>query len=97
MLDSQAKTLRAHLSAIEKRLSQLANPTAPAPRPTQAAARAVVDVEACVGCGACEGVCPNDAITVDEVARVDPAKCAACGRCVAECPRGALRLVEAPR
>ncbi|MBN1109673.1 MAG: 4Fe-4S binding protein, partial [Methanomassiliicoccales archaeon] len=42
------------------------------------------------GCGACEDVCPNQAITVDDVAVIDANKCDDCGTCIEECPSEAL-------
>ena len=56
---------------------------------------AVVDPEICVGCGACEEVCPAGAIAVHEVARIDRAKCTGCAHCIAACPHRAIALKEA--
>jgi len=55
---------------------------------------AVVDPETCVGCGACEEVCPAGAIAVHEIARIDRAKCTGCARCIAACPHRAITLKE---
>ena len=44
----------------------------------------------CVGCGACADACPNDAITVDDIAVIDASKCVDCGACVDECPSSAI-------
>jgi len=46
----------------------------------------------CIGCGACEGVCPKDCIKIYEVGRiglkpvVDNSKCIHCGICLDVCP-----------
>ena len=40
----------------------------------------------CVGCGACVDVCPEGAITCDDIAVIDAAKCIDCGACIDECP-----------
>jgi len=46
----------------------------------------------CHSCGACSGVCPDDAIRFEETVsgllfpRVNPDKCSECGRCLAVCP-----------
>lgn len=56
--------------------------------------RVVVDARSCVGCGACQEVCPTSAISVETIARVDPLKCTGCGLCVTECPRGALTIQQ---
>jgi ferredoxin len=49
--------------------------------------------EACIGCWACVGVCPNQAIYVDEpIFAIDPGKCTEClaefpeAQCAAICP-----------
>ena len=45
----------------------------------------------CIGCKACEKVCPAGAVSVsDNLARVDYEKCINCGACVRKCPTGAL-------
>jgi len=53
---------------------------------------ASVDKDKCVGCGACESVCPAGAIRVDDVANVDVALCMGCGACVEACKKGAISL-----
>jgi len=49
--------------------------------------------ELCIGCQACVGFCPIDAMRKSE-ARIEPFKCISCGACVRACPTGALELVE---
>ena len=48
-----------------------------------------IKAEDCVGCGACVDACPQDAITVDDVAVIG-ADCIDCGACIDECPSGAI-------
>jgi NAD-dependent dihydropyrimidine dehydrogenase PreA subunit len=55
---------------------------------------AKITKEECVACGACVDVCPEQAITVDDVAVVDEKKCLDCGACVDECPNNAIKLEE---
>lgn len=55
---------------------------------------AIVDEDECVGCGACEDVCPNGAITVDDIAVIDENECTDCGECVEECPSDAIELSD---
>jgi digeranylgeranylglycerophospholipid reductase len=54
-----------------------------------------VDRESCCSCGGCVGVCPADALTLEESdLRVDARRCDACGICVQFCPVGALVFPE---
>ncbi len=54
-----------------------------------------VDIEKCVGCGACISKCLQGALYMnEETADVIPEKCIGCGYCVDFCPQGALDLVE---
>ena len=54
---------------------------------------ACVDEKACTPCGACQAVCPTEAITLGEVAvRVNAEVCCGCGACVEVCPNGAISL-----
>ena len=53
---------------------------------------AVIDTGECTGCGACEDVCPVDAIKVDDIAVVNADECTDCGSCVDECPVSAISM-----
>ncbi len=54
-------------------------------------AKAVVDKNTCVGCEACVGTCPVEAITMDGgKAKVNPDTCIECGSCVSACPVSAI-------
>lgn len=46
----------------------------------------------CTACGICIEYCPEDAITVDNLARIDSSKCIGCGECLGICPTGAWRI-----
>jgi ferredoxin len=53
------------------------------------------DDEKCYQCGACTGVCPTGALSVnrpDMAIPFDPEKCTACGLCVAVCPARAMEV-----
>ncbi len=46
---------------------------------------------ACLGCGDCKAVCPENAISVDgRLAKVDPDRCINCGACISTCPKGII-------
>ncbi len=55
---------------------------------------AVVNKDECVGCGACVEVCPQEAITMNDIAVIDVNECIDCGACVDECPNGAIAIKE---
>jgi len=51
--------------------------------------------ERCVECGACVGVCPSEALTLDRPSMkvlFDADRCVACGECVPACPVRAMEL-----
>jgi heterodisulfide reductase subunit A len=53
---------------------------------------AMVDEDACTGCGICIEVCPYEARSLNErkrIAEVNDALCAGCGNCIAACPSNA--------
>ncbi|MGD2174880.1 MAG: 4Fe-4S binding protein [Candidatus Brocadiaceae bacterium] len=56
-----------------------------------------VDEALCVGCGACEEVCPFDAIQVEGKAAVEWENCMGCGVCVSACPNDGISLVRDER
>ena len=49
--------------------------------------------DSCVGCGACERVCPEGAAKLNAgVSSIDRGKCTGCGRCAELCRGGALTM-----
>jgi ferredoxin len=58
---------------------------------------AVVDADACTGCGNCIDMCQMNAITVDGgIALINPDRCIGCGVCVYHCDQDALALKGRP-
>lgn len=49
--------------------------------------------ELCIGCGDCEAVCPEGAISLKDAGRINRDRCTACGKCAEECPTTALKSV----
>jgi len=57
---------------------------------------AVIDPEACSGCGRCREICRYGAVTSDQAGHyaIDPLGCEGCGVCVRFCPAGAIAFSE---
>ena len=49
-----------------------------------------VDVSKCMHCGACVGLCPQNAIYLDDTRITFNDECITCGRCRTACPVGAI-------
>ncbi|MDP3694895.1 MAG: 4Fe-4S binding protein, partial [Desulfocapsaceae bacterium] len=52
----------------------------------------IIDTELCIGCGACESICPFGVITVVDSWAVVGDGCTLCGTCVEVCDPGALKI-----
>jgi NADPH-dependent glutamate synthase beta subunit-like oxidoreductase len=48
----------------------------------------------CTGCDNCALFCPEAAVSVDTIRKIDMDYCKGCGVCVVECPRNAMTLKE---
>jgi Fe-S-cluster-containing hydrogenase component 2 len=53
---------------------------------------AVVDKDSCTGCEACVGVCPTEAIVMEDSKAKVTDDCIDCGACVDECPVDAISM-----
>lgn len=85
-LKAQARAMEDQLRAIHARIRAIE------PGHGAYALVAAVDPDKCIACGACEEICPANAISVEKIAKIDRARCTGCGQCVAECPADALFL-----
>lgn len=62
----------------------------------------VFDYERCTGCGACDALCPADAIRMEGTKMPltpflkYPEECWHCGSCRQDCPEGAISIVFSP-
>lgn len=59
--------------------------------------KANINTSACVACGCCIKVCPQNAISIVKGiwAQVNEETCVGCGRCAAECPASVIAMKEA--
>ncbi len=105
MLKQQSQQLKQQLDMVLKRIDELAKksilPKFPygnlneedKQEPSKSTAlKAIIDEIKCTGCGVCVNVCPQRAITVNDIAGVDAALCTGCGECVRACPNKAIFL-----
>ncbi|MBE6114445.1 MAG: 4Fe-4S dicluster domain-containing protein [Erysipelotrichaceae bacterium] len=52
-----------------------------------------INIDICIGCGACVGTCPVGALSMDgDKSSCDESVCIECGACVATCPVSAIEL-----
>ena len=59
-------------------------------------ARPIVSRRECRACGACAGICPNGAITIEDYAQVDCRQCVECFCCMEACPYDAITIRRSP-
>jgi ferredoxin len=80
-------------AAATEKSSDVPNARGAEPPSRTATLIAHVDEEACTPCGACQAVCPTDAITLGEaIVKVNAELCCGCGACAEVCPSQAIRL-----
>jgi len=53
---------------------------------------AKIDGDNCTICGACEEICPMDAITIEDTAKILPERCIGCGVCTGACEFDAISV-----
>ena len=89
----QGRSVRRNLPAgVGSQMAQLPGVLASTPG-RGATPVAHVDEEACTLCGACQAVCPTEAISLGDTAvKVSAEACRGCGACVEACPNDALKV-----
>ena len=52
----------------------------------------IINLDTCIGCGACLGVCPTSALEMDDEGKVlcKEADCIDCDACIGSCPTEAI-------
>ena len=86
-LKQQASLMREGLDYIQKRIQELSRETK-----SISGLQVYVDANRCNACGACANICPQEAVTISDIAEIDRSRCTVCGVCVYACPRNALVL-----
>jgi len=51
-----------------------------------------VDNNKCTGCNVCVGICPVQAIKIENKKAVISEECVECGVCISQCPNEAISL-----
>ncbi|MHC1605194.1 MAG: 4Fe-4S dicluster domain-containing protein [Candidatus Methanofastidiosia archaeon] len=85
--------------SLFKKVATVDYPKKPKTAPPNFRGKPEFDSEKCVGCGACEAVCPSAAITItdekdERKIRLWYGRCVFCGQCEEICPYDAIRLTD---
>ena len=93
LLKQQSQQLEQQLDVVLKQIDELAKKSKQKPAKSTVL-KAFIDESKCTACGVCANVCPQGAIMISNLARVNTALCTGCGVCVGACPNSAISLVE---
>lgn len=53
---------------------------------------AIINEKECIACGVCVQACAQEALTVEDMAKVNSELCIDCEACVDECPSDAITM-----
>ena len=91
MLKQQSQILKHQLDTILNHIEELNQKTEKeSVKPIKL--KAFIDESRCTGCGICINICPQGAIKMDNIARVNELRCTGCGICINICPNKAIFL-----
>jgi ferredoxin len=95
LLKQQSHQLKQQLDMVLRRIEEADKGNRQEPRPQKLRnLKAFINESKCTACGVCANVCPQGAIMINKLARVDTALCTGCGVCVGACPNSAISLIE---
>ncbi len=63
------------------------------PESIKASAEIAYYPQLCIGCGKCESICPEHAISFENPTRIIRARCTICCKCAEECPATAIKTI----
>ena len=95
LLNQQSQQLKQQLEMVLKRIEEAEKRSTQEPQSQKIKdLKALIDESKCTACGVCANVCPQGAIMINNLARVNTTLCTGCGACVGACPNGAVSLLE---
>jgi len=93
LFKQQSQQLKQQLDVVFRRIEEVQKGRKQEPQPQKLRnLKVFIDESKCMACGVCANVCPQSAITVNNIAGIDVGLCTGCGQCVRACPNRAIFL-----
>ncbi|MBN1353170.1 MAG: 4Fe-4S binding protein [Candidatus Omnitrophica bacterium] len=93
LLKQQSQQLKQQLDIVLRRIDEAGKGNKQEPRSQELRSlKAFIDESKCTACGMCANICPQGAIMVNNLARVNMTLCIGCGACVGVCPNKTIFL-----